>query len=483
LQPGNSVQQAIYTTSGSFTNAAGGIVTVQSNWGNGNQFSIAGDLNNAGAIEVDGGNWSGSPAQMHVGGNFSNTGTLNLTPWSYYDGYVYGGQLLVAGNWTNLDASGNLTGGGTYDINGLLQYNGPANVTNIGSGIDLTVGSGGEIYNTATSTNALAGLAGNAGTFEIDNTNETFTPSGGTSTNSGTMTLGGTYGETVTILGTLANTGTVNLSGKNVTLNDDFNNSGGTLSFTGNTDIQNVTGNFNNVSGSTVSFTGSKGQINVTSGTFTNDGTSTVTMAGANDVITAGTFNNAGSVTIGASETITTGAGGYTQTAGTTQGFGTINGNVAIKGGNLIVGTQANPGIFTITGNAQLSGALTTYLEGTTAGAGGYSQLVIGGTASLGGTLDVDWGNGFTPTPGEDFYLLASAGGDSGQFSTLDIQALPTGEAWVLNYYPSSCPDGDSGCLELEVETSTSPTPPPVAVTPEPSTMVLVATGLFGLLA
>jgi hypothetical protein len=404
-------------------------------------------------------------------GTLLNGGTISMGP----------GNELTMGMWGNLDSSGNLSGGGTYNIGGLFQYGGPSGIANIENGISLTISGGGEIYDTATSSNALASLAANAGTFEIDNTNETFTPAGGTFTNSGTFTLGGTVGETITIVGTLANTGTVNLTGNNITLNDDVNNSGA-INFSGTNITQNVTGNFNNNSGGTLAFTGTNGNVNVAGNkAFNNNSGATVTMAGTKDTITAGTFNNAGSVTIGATETITTGAGGYTQTAGTTQGFGTIGGNVAINGGNMIAGTPpGNPGTFTITGNyAQLGGALTAYLENTTAGTGGYSQLVIGGMATLGGTLDVDLVNGFTPTPGEGFYLVTSAGGDSGAFSTTDLPSLSNGDSWILNYNPSSCPDGDTGCFELTVK---GPSAPPT-VTPEPSTLVLVATGLLGFAA
>ncbi|HMD96843.1 MAG TPA: hypothetical protein VKM93_05860 [Terriglobia bacterium] len=437
-QPSTSVPQAVYTTNGSFTNAVGGVVTVQSSWSNGNQFTTGGGFTNNGTLEVYGGQyWGNAPGQVHVGGNFSNTGTMDLDV-GYYGGNSYGGQLLVAGNWSDLSPSGELSGGGTFNIGGLFQYNGPSGVTSIDSGINLTFSSSGEIENG--STNALAGLGANAGNLEFDETNETFTPAGGTFTNSGTLTLGGTSGETITINGTLSNTGTVSLTGPNVTLNDDMNNSGAvTLSGVG--DIQNVTGNYNNNSLGTLTFSGSNGQVNVASGNaFNNASGATVTMAGTNDTITAGTFNNAGSVTIGPSEIITmTTAAGYSQTAGTTQGSGRINGNVTISGGTIFAGSATNPGMLTINGNYTQNG---TGVFNEVIGSGSSNGLldIINGSITLGSgtgtTLTINLLNNYDPINGTSFTIMDGSLA-SGSFNISDPTFDNGNQKWVLSYNPA----------------------------------------------
>ena len=61
-----------------------------------------------------------------------------------------------------------------------------------------------------------------------------------------------------------------------------------------------------------------------------------------------------------------------------------------------------------------------------------YDQLVVGGKASLAGTLELHFINGFVPQPGDQFQIL-TCGSQTGRFS--QINAPPVGSAvWVVHY-------------------------------------------------
>jgi hypothetical protein len=117
--------------------------------------------------------------------------------------------------------------------------------------------------------------------------------------------------------------------------------------------------------------------------------------------------------------------GGVTASAGVTiQAGATVSGSATITGpvtnaGTLVVGWAGLPGMITIIGNnTQTStGILDMEIDGLTAGTQ-FDQLNISGQATLGGTLNVSVGNGFTPTPGDLFPLLTFAT-STGTFSTI----------------------------------------------------------------
>lgn len=161
-------------------------------------------------------------------------------------------------------------------------------------------------------------------------------------------------------------------------------------------------------------------------GAYNVSGTSTVSGASvtfANTVL-SGAFSNAGTVSIDAGITFTVN-GAYTQSSGitnldggilkasmidinggTVSGLGTINGDV-FNAGTLNVGGMGTTGILSITGTYTQTSAGTLDIEigGNTAGTQ-YDQLVITGSASLGGTLDVSFINGFNPASGSWTVLL-----------------------------------------------------------------------------
>jgi fibronectin-binding autotransporter adhesin len=89
---------------------------------------------------------------------------------------------------------------------------------------------------------------------------------------------------------------------------------------------------------------------------------------------------------------------------GTLQGSGAITGSVS---NNAVVSPGTSPGLISMTGNYSEgpNAHLAIELSGTTPGTG-YDQLSVGGAATLRGSLDVSFVNGFVPAPGNVFTVL-----------------------------------------------------------------------------
>ncbi len=116
-------------------------------------------------------------------------------------------------------------------------------------------------------------------------------------------------------------------------------------------------------------------------------------------------------------------------------GNGTIAGNLTNSG---TVSPGNSPGLITVSGNyTQTStGVLIIELASGTS----FDHLVIGGSASLAGSLQVNLLGGFDPV-GKSFTFLTAAGGVTGTFVNITGNALLTGRAAVvasLTYSPTS---------------------------------------------
>ena len=111
---------------------------------------------------------------------------------------------------------------------------------------------------------------------------------------------------------------------------------------------------------------------------------------------------------------------------GTLGGTGTIAGNVTNAGGGIKPGDA--PGVLTITGNLTDSqpSELDILLGGTTPGTG-YSQLIVDGTASLLGNLDVDLVDGFSLTSGETFDIIGTGDGLTNGLTSLSLDGVTCG--------------------------------------------------------
>jgi hypothetical protein len=151
------------------------------------------------------------------------------------------------------------------------------------------------------------------------------------------------------------------------------------------------------------------GTINVgygTPGGLVNSGTILANISGQTlSIQGGGTFTNKGTITVSTGATL-----GWSDTAstnaGTITGTGTIVGNVT---NNAIINAGSPFGTLTIKGNLTEGAASSIRVElgGTTAAT--ENKLVVTGTATLAGILDIYELNGFKPAIGNNFIVFTYA--------------------------------------------------------------------------
>jgi subtilase-type serine protease len=171
---------------------------------------------------------------------------------------------------------------------------------------------------------------------------------------------------------------------------------------------------------------------------------------------------------------------------GTIGGTGTIAGNVTSAGGTIKPGDA--PGVLTITGDLTDSEAsdLEIMLGGTTPGTE-YSQLIVDGTASLLGNLDLDLVDGFSLTSGETFDIVGTGDGLTDGLTSLSLNGAACGvkgggfecnggaffDFFNLSVVPGTLVGG-MNAQDLVVSVTTTPVP-------EPSTWAMMLAGFAGL--
>jgi hypothetical protein len=89
-------------------------------------------------------------------------------------------------------------------------------------------------------------------------------------------------------------------------------------------------------------------------------------------------------------------------------------------------------------------------------GAGQFGQVQVTGAATLGGTLNLNLVNGYTPVSG-DAIQIATYGSETGQFATVNGTALPGGLVWALAYNTANLTI-TAGMAQM-AEMSTGPVP------------------------
>ena len=155
---------------------------------------------------------------------------------------------------------------------------------------------------------------------------------------------------------------------------------------------------------------------------------------------------------------------------GTLSGQG-VTGNVTNNGGT--VTPTDGPGLMTITGNyTQSSGALVFDIDGDQPGQ--FDQLSVQGLANFaGGTIDINFENGFAPIAGDTFDLISAALGLRNSGVTVDVNGLAPGTDFTESFTANG--------LSFDLGPNVGPPPPPPPTTPEPSTLFLLAIGIFAL--
>jgi VCBS repeat-containing protein len=110
---------------------------------------------------------------------------------------------------------------------------------------------------------------------------------------------------------------------------------------------------------------------------------------------------------------------------GDVKGHGTIDVTASLFLNDGAVSPGSSPGILTVSGNytQTVAGVLNIELAGPVAGTQ-YDQLIVSGTATLAGNLNLILLNGFVPGPNDGIQIL-SAGGIVGDFGS--ISGLPPG--------------------------------------------------------
>lgn len=358
-----------------------------------------GQLTNAAMLDFSTGtlNITGSDLLVGSGGAFG--ASLNVAPTAAL--HVSGGTLIAAGALTSVADGGTLSSQTIVNNGELLLGGSTASAT---VGVSLT--NGGMLRGAGRVSGAVTNLA--AGSIVAD-AGQRLNLLGPTLANAGhVIATGGLTGQAeIDFDGAVTNaagTGLISAANGQLRFNGGLANAGGLA----------VTGGAGHVYGNIIN----TGELLVTGG-------ATATFYG--DVVQNGVLRVS---KVGDTTSVAVFLGAVTGSGGST-GDGDIFFEGDLRPGN-------SPAQVTYSNNVffGLNSQIDIELGGLTVGAQ-YDQIVVGGALTLGGALDVQLINGFTPAAGQNFTIATAAGGISGSFSDMLLPNLP-GLAWVLQRQPTS---------------------------------------------
>ncbi len=479
-------------------------------------------LTNNGAVNVDGGGLMVNggmtnnetvdiSTSMTVTGTLTNTGNITLTQpgASLTADLTNSGNIALNNNNQTLTDTGDLNNnGGALNISfadGSVRVAG--NFVNNGGSLNISAADG-SVRVASDFVNGAGGVGGTSllPAVQLTGDHDSLTV-GGTFTNDANVlvAMNGTNGS-ISVTGKFTNNGTINLGGSNNSLSADFDNSGpitlsgngdsltdlgdfnnnspGSLSLTADSDQVTVATNLNNNAGASVTMSGTNGTL-MAAVAFINGGT--VTLSGSGDTLTAGSFTNTGTVSIGGNETVNLPAvqqpGTYTQTGGSTTVNGTLTagGGVSLQGGSLLGAGRINGNVNNsggsvepasapgVAGKLVINGSYTQGPSGTLIidinALNSLSLLDVLGAGSLDGNVTFDFG--FTPSAGETFtFLTAEAGNLAGVFASDTFNGFGCATC-TLDY------NYGNGSVTLDINGATA--------TPEPSAWLMLGTALLAM--
>ena len=444
------------------------------------------------------GRWTGSSnGSWSANGNWTDSNGSNIqaapgtfagftsTDSAIFDGSGSGTVIDLTGANPSLNAM-------SFSNSGYTLSNGSLTLNGSGGTATVTVSSGTQTINTPTTLASNANFAVNGGALLLNST----------ISGSGSFTKSGTAGLTLAGADTLSSTGPISVTQGTLAAPYGISHGGGGIVLTGGATLQ-AAGQINRaVSGNgTIAATAELIIGNATQSRQFNQGGSPgvggTLNVGGNAVILV----SADTATLGSRTNIGPG-GSLTALNGvqlgnpssvdstkvlTATGNAEINANFVNNGlvngptgtGQELTFNQAVTGAGSTTGNVEYAASyrpsnspdavsvqnvlldptstLIMEFAGDTPGSG-YDQLDISGQATLNGTLEVSYLNGFSPSAGESFDLFN--GPTTGTFSQISLPALNDGLQWNTgNLYANGT----------------------ISVTPEPSTLALLATGAIGL--